>query len=69
MIRVEGGTPTPEELAALVGVLFARSRCGVTDVAEAESAWVRSARPGAFGPSGIPTLPGRSGWRTSALPR
>jgi Acyl-CoA carboxylase epsilon subunit len=60
--------PTPEELAALVGVVLARSRAGAPAAAEpsaAPSPWVRSGRPGAFG---LPALRGPSGWRTSALP-
>jgi Acyl-CoA carboxylase epsilon subunit len=69
MIRIERGTPTPEELAALVGVLFARFHAGATEVPGPGSAWLRSVRPGAFGPSGIPAVPGRSGWRASGLPR
>jgi hypothetical protein len=58
--RVVRGVPTAEELAALVGVLAARSRPAAAPAQEPISWWARSARPGAFvSPS----------WRTSALPR
>ncbi|HEX2356084.1 MAG TPA: acyl-CoA carboxylase subunit epsilon [Micromonosporaceae bacterium] len=66
LIRVIRGTPTPEELAALVGVVLARSRSGGTAPDAPRSAWVRSGRPGGFD---LTALRGPSGWRTSALPR
>lgn len=57
-IRIVRGTPTAEEVAALVGVLLSRS--GSDDVPAPEpSRWARSARPG--------TRP--SSWRAAALPR
>ncbi|BFU42341.1 acyl-CoA carboxylase subunit epsilon [Krasilnikovia sp. MM14-A1004] len=60
MFSVVRGTPTAEEVAALVGALVSRA---VTPGAPAfpprTSAWVRSARPAV-----------RSGsWRDSGLPR
>ncbi|MEV0730791.1 MULTISPECIES: acyl-CoA carboxylase subunit epsilon [Polymorphospora] len=61
------GTPTAEELAALVGVLFARSRPAAAPTpAPRLSPWVRAARPGA---GGALVRPGADGWRASALPR
>jgi hypothetical protein len=70
VLRVVRGTPTPEELAALVGVVIARSRAVVANPpAASASTWTRSARPGAVGHSGIPARPGPDGWRASALPR
>lgn len=63
------GTPTAEELAALVGVLFARSRppADPTDATRL-SPWVRAARPGS-GTWDATARPGADGWRTSGLPR
>jgi hypothetical protein len=55
-IRIVRGTPTAEELAALVGALLVRSGTP-TGAAPAPSRWARSARPGT-----------RTGWRASALP-
>jgi hypothetical protein len=49
-IRIEKGTPTPEELAALVGVLL--SRRTAAPVTAPRSRWAESARPGR-----------RPGWR------
>lgn len=68
LLRVVRGAPTAEELAALVGVLMARSSAG-TAAPPPESAWVRLARPGAITPSGLPARPGPGAWRASALPR
>ncbi|ROO50931.1 acyl-CoA carboxylase epsilon subunit-like protein [Micromonospora sp. Llam0] len=64
--RIVRGTPTPEELAALVGVLVARTRPVADSGTDrpAPSRWARSARP-------TPGFPGRLGpdaWRASALP-
>jgi hypothetical protein len=60
LFRVVRGTPTAEEVAALVGVLLTRpaQTVPVTPV----SRWARSARPVA----GI--RPGSGAWRASALP-
>ncbi|HEX2772206.1 MAG TPA: acyl-CoA carboxylase subunit epsilon [Micromonosporaceae bacterium] len=67
--RVVRGTPTPEELAALVGVVLSRSRSSVSAPEQAGSLWVRSARPGAVTLGGLPRPIGRDAWRASALPR
>lgn len=68
LFRVVRGTPTAEELAALVGAILSRSRPVASGPAAAPSAWTRSARPGAV-TGGLPTGRGPDGWRTSALPR
>ena len=60
LVSVVRGTPTPEEVAALVGVLISRSKTADTTVsATSISAWERSARPQV----------GPASWRESALPR
>jgi hypothetical protein len=67
-LRIVRGEPSPEELAALVAVLAARSAAGGGEPAAPRSAsgwtdrarYVRSARP-EFG--------ARGGWRASVLPR
>ena len=61
LMRVVRGTPTPEEVAALVAVL--RTRPDAVAPAEPLSHWARSARPSA----GL--RPGPGAWRASALPR
>jgi hypothetical protein len=61
-IRIERGTPTDEELAALVGVLLSRPAAAAPD-SPVGSHWVDSARPGAAQRRG----PGA--WRAAALPR
>jgi hypothetical protein len=62
-IRIERGTPTAEELAALVGVLVvARSRGGATPKRPAGS-WAVSYRPT------IKLRAGADAWRRSARPR
>ncbi|MFC0528090.1 acyl-CoA carboxylase subunit epsilon [Phytohabitans kaempferiae] len=59
--RVVRGTPTAEELAALVGAVMSRRRATVPDnPGPAVSAWARSARPGGLA---------AAGWRLSASPR
>jgi hypothetical protein len=66
LFRVVRGTPTPEELAALVGVITARGRRAAEAAPTSEpSAWVRLARPGAD----LLGRPGAGAWRRSALPR
>ncbi|MEH1125958.1 acyl-CoA carboxylase subunit epsilon [Micromonospora sp. CPCC 206061] len=45
LFRVVRGTPTAEELAALVGAVLSRSRTAVP-APPAVSQWARSARPG-----------------------
>ncbi|TDB79663.1 MULTISPECIES: acyl-CoA carboxylase subunit epsilon [unclassified Micromonospora] len=64
LFRVVRGTPTAEELAALVGVVVARSRPTVGSVPVTASAWARSARPASAHP-----VAGPGGWRASGLPR
>ena len=62
LVRVVRGTPTAEELAALVGMLASRWRPAggtASRPSPAASAWARSARPGRSA----------GGWRASALPR
>jgi hypothetical protein len=62
-LRVLRGTPTPAELAALVGVLLRRS--GVRPAPDAEPApsrWRASTLPGA------PLRVGPGAWRASGLP-
>lgn len=60
LVSVVRGTPTPEEVAALVGVLVSRSMTAdATASRPSISAWERSARPS--------TGPGS--WRESGLPR
>ncbi len=67
-LRVVAGTPTPDELAAVVAALYAVAAAASTSAADpdgtASSPWAAPAtRLGtAYGP-------GRRGWRTSALPR
>lgn len=55
-IRIDRGSPTPEELAALIGVLAAWPASTSEPKAE-PSMWWRS---------GLPTA--RTGWRGSGLP-
>jgi hypothetical protein len=60
LVRVVRGTPTAEEVAALVGLLVSRSKTADTTVSPASiSAWERSARPQG----------GPASWRESGLPR
>ena len=60
LVRVVRGTPTPEEVAALVGVLVSRSMTADAIPSQPSiSAWERSARP-SIGPAS---------WRESGLPR
>jgi hypothetical protein len=60
LVRVVRGTPTPEELAALVGVLIRGSMTADTTVSSPSiSPWERSARPSV----------GPASWRESGLPR
>ena len=64
MLRVVRGTPTPEELAALLTVLSARAAAGTAKSGQRRSAWAarsRQARP--F------LRPGPDAWRLSSLPR
>jgi hypothetical protein len=60
--RVVRGTPTAEELAALVGVLFSRRAAEPAEPPRPVSRWRASALPN------IPLRPGPGAWRASALP-
>ncbi|MFC7548256.1 acyl-CoA carboxylase subunit epsilon [Plantactinospora sp. GCM10030261] len=62
LFRVVRGTPTAAEVAALVGVLVARSRPVAAATPAAPSAWRRSALPRTA------VTAGRDGWRRSGLP-
>jgi hypothetical protein len=61
LLRVVRGDATPEELAALVAVLTARSQGGGEPVAAERSAWGRPLMR-------KPLTPGPGAWRRSALP-
>jgi hypothetical protein len=63
LVRVVNGTPTAEEVAALVGALLCRRRPAEA-VVTPPSRWALGARPDA----GLPR-PGGDAWRASALPR
>jgi hypothetical protein len=63
LLRVVRGTPTAEELAALVGVLCSTAPAPVVDP-PTPSRWLLRAR---FSGSGL--RPGPGAWRASALPR
>jgi Acyl-CoA carboxylase epsilon subunit len=65
LLRVVRGTPTEEEVAALVGVLLL-ARPAPVPPAVPVSRWARSARPGAGLRAGLRAGPGA--WRASALP-
>ncbi|WP_229399795.1 acyl-CoA carboxylase subunit epsilon [Micromonospora okii] len=62
--RVVRGTPTAEELAALVGVIVARTRPAAAPTRPAPSTWARSGRP-----AGAAAVSGPGAWRASGLPR
>lgn len=66
LLRVVRGSPTPEELAALVTVVYQRLRAPAAQP-PAAPAWARSARPAAAG--GVAYARGPHAWRRSALPR
>jgi hypothetical protein len=61
LFRVIRGTPTAEELAALLGALFTR-RVSAPSAPPIASRWSRSGRPHVSG------RPGPGAWRSSALP-
>jgi hypothetical protein len=63
--RIVRGTPTPEELAALVGVLALRP-VAVDDTPAPVSRWALAARPTLRSSVG---RPGRDAWKASGLPR
>jgi hypothetical protein len=58
VFRVVRGTPTPEELAAIVGVLWSRRFSAAPADPPAPSGWRASARPRA----GRMPAPGRGAW-------
>ncbi|MDR7280770.1 acyl-CoA carboxylase subunit epsilon [Catenuloplanes atrovinosus] len=57
-LKIVNGTPTPEELAALIGALRALTRVSRPAAPPAAAPWSRSSRPGYT-----------ATWRHSALPR
>jgi hypothetical protein len=63
LLRVVKGEPTPEELAALVAVIAARSGGGDDVAAGPRSAWTDRARY-----VRRPLTPGPGAWKASALP-
>lgn len=63
LVRVVRGAPTPDELAALVGVLLGRRRPDAPKPAPAAPHWARSGNP-----AHLNTLPGPDAWRRSGLP-
>jgi hypothetical protein len=68
-IRIVRGVPTDEELAAIVGVLFAARTREVVDPSPVTPRWSRSARPGYAATDGRPSRPAGDAWRASTLPR
>jgi len=69
-LRVERGTATDEEIAALVTVLSAvqRARLQRVETRPPASAWARAARAGQRWPQALPPV-GPEAWRSSALVR
>jgi hypothetical protein len=67
-LRIVRGEPSPEELAALVAVLAARSAAGSGEPAAPRNAsgWTDRAR---YVRSGRVEFGARGGWRASVLPR
>ena len=67
-VRIVRGEPSPEELAALVAVLAARSAAGAREPAapRGTSGWTDRAR---YVRSGRLEFGTHGGWRASALPR
>ncbi|MZD05381.1 acyl-CoA carboxylase subunit epsilon [Streptomyces sp. SID5785] len=69
VIKVVRGNPTPEELAAALAVVQARTTAATQAEPEgppAVNAWVRAARRTV--PHGLPQ-PGPGAWHTSCWPR
>jgi hypothetical protein len=64
LLRVVRGNPSPEELAALVAVIAARSAGGTDAEPAVRSAWTDRARL-----VRQPLRPGPGAWKASALPR
>ena len=69
LFKITRGTPTAEELAALVGIVLGRSRPPATTAAPPASTWARSGRPGAMTATRPAPRPARGAWRESGLPR
>ncbi|HET8682235.1 MAG TPA: acyl-CoA carboxylase subunit epsilon [Micromonosporaceae bacterium] len=67
MIRVERGTPTAEEVAALVGVLLLRRQAAAPPQPPRVSRWWASGLAGGRGPRSR-LRPGPGAWRASGLP-
>lgn len=67
LVRVVRGTPTPAELAALVGA-FAVRRVPARSTSQDSSFWVYRSRPGALLPTGLLARPGTGAWRRAGLP-
>jgi len=65
-IRIERGTPTAQELAAVVGALMLRGPAVPSPRSAPASRWAASARPSHRGKM---PRPGKGAWRASALPR
>jgi hypothetical protein len=63
-LRVTRGAPTPEEVAALVGALYARRVVAgpASGTARGASRWRASAMPA------VPLRAGAGAWRASGLP-
>ncbi|RIQ27377.1 acyl-CoA carboxylase subunit epsilon [Jiangella rhizosphaerae] len=64
LFRVVNGTPTDEELAALVVVLTAKAAGGRAPSEPPRSAWSSY-----WSTRRAPLAPGAGAWRASALPR
>ncbi|WP_027644515.1 acyl-CoA carboxylase subunit epsilon [Salinispora oceanensis] len=64
LFRVVHGTPTAEELAALVGAIVVHPRPATPPAPPTISAWARGARPASTGHTAGPDA-----WRASGLPR
>ncbi|NYT96854.1 acyl-CoA carboxylase subunit epsilon [Salinispora sp. H7-4] len=64
LFRVVHGTPTAEELAALVGAIVVHPRPATAPAPPTASAWARGARPANSG-----LAAGPDAWRASGLPR
>jgi hypothetical protein len=62
LMRIVRGTPTAEELAALVGVLLPRLRTDAPPAPAPRSRWRASALPATR------NRPGAGAWRASGLP-
>jgi hypothetical protein len=73
VLRIVRGDATPEELAAVIALVTARSAVvEVADEPAAPSLWARPAlrpsRTGATFSTTLPLSPGPGAWRASALP-